>query len=123
MMGLFAFAIFDRQPLQLDVIRDRGALYSNTSDGRVQNTYRAKVMNMAQSAHHFTIRVEGLEGAELTGKIDINLKEGEVGTLPLNVNTIPWELKKSRTDIKFIITRDDGLEASEVNRFIGPAGR
>ncbi len=41
----------------------------------------------------FTIKVEGLEGAELTGKTEINLKEGEVGTLPLNVKTIPWELK------------------------------
>ncbi len=53
MIGLFAYVIFDRQPLQLDVIRDRGALYSNTSDGKVQNTYRAKIMNMAQHDHHF----------------------------------------------------------------------
>ena len=123
MMGLFGYAIVDREPLQLDVIRDRGALYTNTSDGKVQNTYSAKVMNMAQASHHFTIKVEGLEGAELTGKTEIRLKEGEVGTLPLNVKTIPWELKTSRTDIKFTITRDDGLEASEESRFIGPAGR
>jgi hypothetical protein len=53
----------------------------------------------------------------------INLKEGEVGTLPVSVKTIPWELKKSRTDIMFIITREDGLEASEESRFIGPAGQ
>jgi cytochrome c oxidase accessory protein FixG len=123
MIGLFAYAIFDRQPLQLDIIRDRGSLYSNTSDGRIQNTYQAKVLNMAQQAHSFTIRVEGLEGAELGGKMSINLKEGGVGTLPVSVNTIPWELKKSRTDIKFIITRDDGLEAFEESRFIGPAGQ
>jgi cytochrome c oxidase accessory protein FixG len=123
MIGLFAYAIFDRQPLQLDIIRDRGSLYSNTSDGRIQNTYQAKVLNMAQQAHSFTIRVEGLEGAELGGKMSVNLKEGGVGTLPISVNTIPWELKKSRTDIKFIITRDDGLEAFEESRFIGPAGQ
>jgi cytochrome c oxidase accessory protein FixG len=123
MIGLFAYAIFDRQPLQLDIIRDRGSLYSNTSDGRIQNTYQAKVLNMAQQAHSFTIRVEGLEGAELGGKMSVKLKEGGVGTLPISVNTIPWELKKSRTDIKFIITRDDGLEAFEESRFIGPAGQ
>jgi cytochrome c oxidase accessory protein FixG len=123
MIGLFAYVIFDRQPLQLDIIRDRGSLYSNTSDGRIQNTYQAKVLNMAQQAHSFTIRVEGLEGAKMGGKMSINLKEGGVGTLPVSVNTIPWELKKSRTDIKFIITRDDGLEAFEESRFIGPAGQ
>jgi cytochrome c oxidase accessory protein FixG len=123
MIGLFAYAIFDRQPLQLDVLRDRGSLYSNTSDGRIRNTYQAKIMNMAQQSHSFTIRVEGLEGAELEGKMRINLKEGEVGTLPVSVKTIPWELKKSRTDIMFIITREDGLEASEESRFIGPAGQ
>jgi len=123
MMGLFVWAIFDRTPLELDVIRDRGALYTNTSDGRVQNSYSAKVMNMAQEPHSFTIHLEGLEGAELVGKTSFTLKNGEVGTAPLSIKAVPWDLKTSRTDIYFVVTRDDGLEERAENRFIGPAGR
>jgi len=123
MMGLFVWAIFSRTPLELDVLRDRGALYTNASDGRVQNTYTAKIMNMAQEPHSFVISLEGLEGGELDGKTEITLKNGEVGNLPLNVKAIPWDLKASRTDIRFIVTRDDGLQVWEENRFIGPAGQ
>jgi len=80
-------------------------------------------MNMAQEPHSFVISLEGLEGGELDGKTEITLKNGEVGNLPLNVKAIPWDLKASRTDIRFIVTRDDGLQVWEENRFIGPAGQ
>ena len=123
MMGIFVYTIFDRDPAEIDVARDRGALYTNSSDGRLQNSYFAKVMNMSNDEHTFSIRVEGLEGGELSGKTTIVLKPGEVGSLPLNLKAVPWDLKKSRTDIVFIAQRNDGLEVSEESRFIGPAGR
>ena len=123
MMGVFVYTVLDRDPAELDVARDRGTLYTNSSDGRLQNSYFAKVMNMSNEDHTFTIRVEGLKGGELSGKTTINLKSGEVGSLPLNLKAVPWDLEQSRTDILFIATRDDGLEVSEESRFIGPAGR
>ncbi|EAT13710.1 cytochrome c oxidase accessory protein CcoG [Bermanella marisrubri] len=123
MFGLFGWAVYDRTPLELDVMRDRGQLYSNTSDGRVQNSYNAKVMNMDQKAHDFVITVVGLEGAELDGKTELSLDEGEVGDVPLSIKAVPWDLEKSRTDIRFIVTRDDGLSVEQESRFIGPASR
>lgn len=123
MMGIFVHSIFDREPAELDVARDRGSLYTTSSDGRLQNSYFAKVMNMSNEEHTFTVRVEGLEGGELSGKTTVHLMPGEVRSLPLNLRAIPWDLKQSRTDIIFIAMRDDGLEVSEESRFIGPAGR
>jgi len=123
MIGLFAWAIVDRTPLELDVMRDRGSLYSNTNDGRIQNTYNAKVMNMDQGDHNFTISLKGFDGAELTGKTEFSLKEGEVGSIPLSVKAVQWELEKSRTDIVFVITRDDGLTVERESRFLGPVSR
>jgi hypothetical protein len=78
---------------------------------------------MSTNEHNFTITVEGLPGGELSGKTTIHLMPGDVGTLPLNLKAIPWELEKSRTDVRFIVTRDDGLVAEEESRFIGPVGR
>ena len=122
MLGVFGYTVFNRTPLELDVMRDRGALYTNTSDGRVQNSYQAKIMNMSQQTHDFTIQLKGLDKSELVGKTQITLKNGEVGSLPLSIKISAWELKTSRTDVDFIVTRDDGLEVSKENRFIGPAG-
>ena len=123
MIGIFIYSVFDRSPVELDVSRDRGALYTNSSDGRLQNSYFAKIMNMSSQEHVFTIEVKGLPGAELSGKTKIHLMPGDVGSMPLNLKAVPWELKQSRTDIRFIATRDDGLVVEEESRFIGPAGR
>ncbi len=123
MLGLFVYAVFDRTPLEVDVMRDRGALYTNTSDGRVQNSYAVKVINMSQEKHGFQITLSGLDKAELVGKTRLTLKSGELGTLPMNIKIAPWDLKVSRNTVTFTVTRDDGLEVLEQSRFIGPAGR
>ncbi len=122
MVGVFGYTVFNRTPLELDVMRDRGALYTNTSDGRVQNSYQLKIMNMSQEPHDFSIQLSGLEKGELVGKSQITLKNGEVGSLPMSIKVSAWELKTSRTDVEFTVTRDDGLQVSKESRFIGPAG-
>jgi len=123
MMLVFGYTVLNRVPLELDVMRDRGALYTNTSDGRVQNSYRVKIMNMSQQAHDFTITLSGLDKSELAGKTQLRLENGEVGALPMSIKVSSWELKRSRTDVTFTVTRDDGLQVREESRFIGPAGR
>ena len=122
MVGVFGYTVFNRTPLELDVMRDRGALYTNTSDGRVQNSYQLKIMNMSQEPHDFSIQLRGLEKGELIGKSQITLQNGEVGSLPMSIKVSAWELKTSRTDVEFTVTREDGLQVSKESRFIGPAG-
>ncbi len=122
MLGIFGYTVYNRTPLELDVMRDRGALYTNTSDGRVQNSYQVKIMNMSQEPHEFTIHMSGLDKGELVGKSKITLKNGEVGSLPMSIKASAWELKTSRTDVEFTVTREDGLKVSKESRFIGPAG-
>ncbi len=80
-------------------------------------------MNMSQHAHDFTIQLNGLDKAELVGKTQLTLNNGEVGSLPLSIKVSAWELVKSRTDVEFKVIRDDGLEVTKESRFIGPAGR
>lgn len=122
MMGLFAFTLFSRVPMEMDVLKDRGTLYTNSSDGRVQNSYTLKIMNMDQKDHEFSVTLEGLDKAELSGDTHFTLKQGEIRTSAAGVKIMPWDLKKSRNDIEFVLTRDDGLTVRSESRFIGPAG-
>jgi len=56
-----------RNPLKVDVIRDRGALAREAAPGVIENVYRVQIMNTTESARSFTIAVEGMPGLETVG--------------------------------------------------------
>ena len=56
-----------KNPLKVDVIRDRGALAREASPGVIENVYRLQIMNTAEQAHRFTISAEGLPGLKVVG--------------------------------------------------------
>ena len=56
-----------KNPLKVDVIRDRGALAREAAPGVIENVYRLQIMNTAEAAHRFTITAEGLPGLEVVG--------------------------------------------------------
>ncbi len=56
-----------RNPLKVDVIRDRGALARETTQGMIENVYRLQIMNTGERARQFTITAEGLPGLRVVG--------------------------------------------------------
>ena len=52
------YAISQRMPLELDIIRDRNSLYRETNDGLVENVYTLKVINMDEKAHRYSLRYQ-----------------------------------------------------------------
>ncbi len=56
-----------RNPLKVDVIRDRGALARETSPGVIENVYRLQIMNTDERGRQFTIAAEGLPGLKVVG--------------------------------------------------------
>lgn len=54
-----------RQPLKVDVIRDRASLGRLVDGGKLENVYRFQIMNATESPQTYSIRVQGLEGIEL----------------------------------------------------------
>ncbi len=64
--------------MDLDVIRDRSALYRATNEGLVENIYPLKVINKDQHSHHYPLKVSCLEGLKLINVIsDLQVAEGE----------------------------------------------
>ena len=56
-----------KNPLKVDVIRDRGVLGRETAPGIVENVYRLQIMNTDERPHQFTISASGLPGLKVVG--------------------------------------------------------
>lgn len=123
MVGAFSYSLITRVPLELDVIRDRGALYQLTGMGKIENAFTLKIMNMSDQVQNFELSVGGLEGLSITTKTDITVQSGEIYTLPTSVEVDPKYMESSTYDIEFIIqSKDDAsLRADSESRFLGSA--
>jgi cytochrome c oxidase accessory protein FixG len=122
MVSLFITALFLRVPVELDVIRDRDRLYVETVEGLIENSYTLKIINKDQQPHHYTITVEGLEGAKIVGNSSAMVEVGEVVDLPLRLRLDPADLKAMNNVIRFIVKAADDVDlyAESESRFIGP---
>lgn len=66
-----AWSLAVRVPLKVDLIRDRSSLAREADDGRIENVYTMKIMNATEYAEHFSIKVSGIEGAEIVTETDV----------------------------------------------------
>jgi len=59
--------LYQRVPLKVDVIRDRGNVMHDGDAAEVQNVYRLQIMNTQEVAREVRISVSGLDGIEIEG--------------------------------------------------------
>ena len=116
-------AIANRTPLALDVIRDRNTLFRETYDGKIENVYTLKIMNMDSRTHEYSLSVTGIDGLEM--KMDtfgIEVGSGEVVEVPVRADVDPEKLHSRSSKISFnlIATDANNLYVSEEARFLGP---
>lgn len=64
--AIMAGTFFTRGNVDLNVLRDRNPLFVQLSDGGIRNGYAVKIINKLHEEQLFSIRVEGLPGAQLT---------------------------------------------------------
>ena len=123
LMGGLVYAISQRVPLELDIIRDRNSLYRTTDTGMVENVYTLKLINMDEQQHVFRIDISGLKGAQLIAREqEVLVPAGEVLELPVRVRIDPYELKKTSQDVEFRLHALDNpkLDVTQTGRFVGP---
>jgi cytochrome c oxidase accessory protein FixG len=125
--GLLFWAILSRTPLEVDIIRDRSALYTENQMGLIENVYTLKVINMDQQPHDFEISVEGIEGISLVGKspLVVRVESGEVVDVPVRVQVDPESIHARSNQIFFNVVASDQPELfrHEPARFLGPVSR
>ena len=66
-IGATATSLYLRNPLKVDIIRDRGALAREAAPGVIENVYRLQIMNTDEKARQFTVSATGLPGLQVAG--------------------------------------------------------
>ena len=118
----FTVALTLREPLGLDVIRDRNALYRLLPDGQVENVYDVKILNESEQPHSFTVSVSGAARLSLDPlPATFAVPAGEVFPVGLRVRRPAYEPKGSQT-IQFTVQAEDdsALKATTQARFLAP---
>jgi len=112
-----------RVPLELDIIRDRNALYRETNEGLIENIYTLKVINMDLVSHEYKLTITGIDKIKVISKVPrIRVRSGEVFDLPISIQVDPIHLKKISQSLNFdlISTTNPDIHVEEKGRFIGP---
>jgi cytochrome c oxidase accessory protein FixG len=81
-----------RNPLKVDVIRDRASLAREAAPGIIENVYRVQIMNTDETPRRYTIRAEGIPGLKVTGveqPIALRAAEGRPVALKLQAPVEP----------------------------------
>jgi len=66
-----------RQPVRVDVVRDRASLARLVGDGQVENLYRLQLMNATESPQRVRLGVGGPAGVALAAPVEVTLEPAE----------------------------------------------
>jgi cytochrome c oxidase accessory protein FixG len=123
-MGL-GYSISQRVGLELDVLRDRSALYKETSEGHIKNIYTLKITNKDNQDHTYDLSVTGIEGIQLFKPDTISVESGKVQNVTVSLVADPEQLKTRSAEVMFTLTAQDkkSLTLTEDARFLSPMQR
>jgi polyferredoxin len=119
-------AIYNRVPVELDIIRDRNSLFREIKGGLVENIYNLRIANMSTEKQRYQIQVSGIEGMQLINKTgDFEVSAGEVYNLNVQLQLDPVILKRPSSQVFFTLQSLTGekITITEKARFIGPVIR
>ena len=117
------YSMATRIPLELDIIRDRNALYRTTSLGYIENIYTLKIANKDTISHSYTLSIEAPFKAKLILRdTEIKVASGQSGVVSAIIQADPVDLKKLSQEVKFTLQSIDKPELKVVDEgvFIGP---
>jgi len=119
---VFAASLAMRNPLILDVIRDRNTLYRDVGLRGIENSYTVRMVNKDSDPHMFMLSVDGVDGIEIASNVDFRIEAQSISTLPISV-IAPHENSYGGHRIEFTLKTTDGSDISvtEESRFRGPA--
>ncbi|MET1253852.1 cytochrome c oxidase accessory protein CcoG [Aliikangiella maris] len=122
LVSLFVYLIATRVPLDVNVIRDRNNLYTESFDGSIENIFQLRILNMSQHTNKYQLKVLGLEGLSIQGETEFTIPEGEVLTVPLRISTSQDRIPKRSNDIYFEISKtgEEPYTFKAKGKFLGP---
>ncbi len=98
-------ALFMRSPMELDVVRDRNALYQRIGPN-VENVYTLHITNKSDLAYRFSVSIEDMPGASFHPPIaEFMIESRGKQQLPARIRVPAENLQPGVNDIDIVITR------------------
>ena len=119
LIAAWAWGVGTRSPLIAEVLRDRNALYRETSAG-IENSYSLKLVNKDMQPHAYSISIKAPAGIVIAnGSSNVQATAEEVLDLPITLRA-PASLR-GKQPVTFVVASDDGKTVREVeSSFFGP---
>lgn len=115
-----AWQLTTRVPLQLDVLRDRQSLAREAADGRVENSYTLRLLNMRETARQVAISVRDLPGGVLIGPAVHVVEAGRVSTVSITVAAPAGERRQQPLRLQLQALDGSGDRAEAASVFFNP---
>lgn len=115
--GIFLTSLATRNPMRLDVMRDRGALAREVEGDKIENVYRLQIMNASEHEMTVAIKASGLPGMRMLDSGDKNIEKVTVAAtsnllIPIKVRVVEGEVAPGTHTIQFVAEgREQGKNA------------
>jgi len=111
-----------RNPLKLNVIRDRGSMGREVDDGRIENVYRLQVMNTSEQPLRLSVSASGIPSATVVDDSVIGIDGATTRAVPVRVRIDQGAGKPGANRIVFTLQAvdDPDLRVTEGAAFIVP---
>ncbi len=106
----FGWTLYSRVPLEMNIMRDRGALYRETNEGLVENTYTLSISNKSQRAIVIDISVASEVSFRWLGQQQVSLNGGETRSVPISLALDPYSTELRTLDITFTVQQHDAAD-------------
>jgi cytochrome c oxidase accessory protein FixG len=116
LIGGFAYAVTHRHLVDMDVLRDRNALYRQLDDGRIENVYTVRIINKDQHGHRFVLTVLNLQDAVIDADTPTqSVQAEEVKTVVVRVR-VPGTIEHGGHDFVILARSVDEPSLSVTSR-------
>jgi cytochrome c oxidase accessory protein FixG len=118
----FVVALGMRQPVGIEVLRDRNALYRLLDSGLAENVYTVKILNKSEQARRFAITVSAPERFSIDPANPlIEVASGEVYPAVIRIRRDAYEPLGAETLVLRVQAQDDPrIRAQHEARFLAP---
>ena len=117
----FLISLLTRNPLRVDVMRDRGALAREVDGVRIENVYRIQIMNASEHSMRVGIKASGLDNLTVLNSQGKEIAEIVVDPasnqlLPVKVSTGIDQNEPGNYPIQFDISAEEQDGAKSIHR-------
>ncbi|MCL7928611.1 cytochrome c oxidase accessory protein CcoG [Halomonas llamarensis] len=122
MVALLIGFLNARVPIDVEVARDRQALFESAEDGHIVNYYNVTLRNQDTQVHRYALTATGLPGLRLRGMDTIEVAAFETRHLRVSL-TADGELLTQPShpvELRFVALDDPSITNVSETRFLGP---